>query len=843
MSFSQVPGKSYTKYFTSFVLVFALLLFSILLGWIYFSTSQAIKEQQRVSIDLNNRNSARVLDSKKEQLRVILNQIATRYVWFAGRGAETAQQVLNGIVNRDEEHFRLDMLRFLSADQSEKAVADSPFFDFQGLDEILQGSHEQHFGNARLLQLGSDVNKLWMIARGKKLVDPTSGKVLGILFGGVVLNDNVPLCREMLKRSSGAYVSLAAGDSIISSSSPLPESVLAVLRGKQIIPGSISVRSSPTEMWRVSISSYEKTAGIPLYMILVHRNTLQTQLRQTLLYSSGFVAVLTIGIFFLFGRFFSGKTRQAIANLLDFTRAAVDNDAHSPYSPGIFREFNQVGMAVETMLHSLDEAAEKLVEAKEKAEGASHAKSVFLASMSHELRTPLNAILGYAQLMENDRTLSKQQRGNIRVMYQSGDHLLRLINDILDLSKIEAGKLGLVEKEFALAPFFDGIVDIIQVRSRGKDLSFFYEISDVLPVSIVADELRLRQVILNLLANAVKFTDKGFCSLTIEIEPSGSERIRLKISVIDTGPGISIPMQEKIFDPFQQSGERLKYSEGAGLGLAISRKLIAEMGGKIDLRSPVRQNPPPGEGVGSCFSFVLDVKSSGREVVTTKSSRVVTGYHCQDPESEKIVKILIVDDHLSNRKVLKDSLEPIGFMTEEAVDGGEVLAICADFMPDLILMDLQMPEVDGLEATKMLKADNNFSTIPVVAITAAVAGTTHHSEEALVDAGFCDCIYKPYQVNELFGSLAKQLNLELQWDELDIEQETMEELIAPPEDILIQIAKFTELGDINRLETLAEEVQEMESGAYHVFAEQFADLVENIQLSRIEKLVATLLER
>ncbi len=389
----------------------------------------------------------------------------------------------------------------------------------------------------------------------------------------------------------------------------------------------------------------------------------------------------------------------------------------------------------------------------------------------------------------------------------------------------------------------DGIIDIIQVRSREKNLLFFYETPDALPESIVTDELRLRQVVLNLLANAVKFTDKGFCSLKIEIEPINSERVQLKISVIDTGPGVSIPMHDKIFDPFQQSGERLKYSEGAGLGLAISRKLISEMGGKIELTSPVRKNPPPGEGVGSCFSFVLDVKSSGKGVVTTKNRHVVTGYHLQNPQKEKAVKILVVDDQLSNRALLKDTLEPIGFITEEADDGCEVLGVCADFMPDLILMDLQMPEVDGVEATRMLKAEKKFTGIPVIAVTATVAGMNHQSQESLNDAGFCDCIYKPYQVDELFMILAKHLNLELQWDEPDVERETKEELVAPPEDILLQIAELTELGDINRLETMAEDVLKMDAGAYHVFAEQFSDLVENIQLSRIEKLVTALLER
>jgi signal transduction histidine kinase/FixJ family two-component response regulator len=839
----QVPGRSYTKYFSSFILIFAFLLFAILISWIYFSTSQAIKEQQRVSLDLNNRNSARVLDSKKEQLRVTLNQIAARYVWFAGRGGETSQQILNGIVNRDKEQFRLDMLRIISADQSREAVADSPFFDFQGVGEILKGSHEQHFGNARLVQVTGGKNKLWLIARGKKLIDPTSGKVLGVLFGGVVLNDNVPLCREMLKRSSGEYVSLAAENSIISSSSLLPTTVLDMLHGNPLISDTICIRSSPAELWQVSISPYEKTAGIPLYMIHVYKDTLQAQLRQTLLQSGGFVALLTIGMFFLFSRFFSGKTRQAISNLLNYTKTAVSNTEHNSYYPGSFREFNQIGIAVESMLHSLDEAAEKLVEAKEKAEAASHAKSVFLASMSHELRTPLNAILGYAQLMESDDTLSKKQRGNIHVMYKSGDHLLMLINDILDLSKIEAGKIGLVEKEFSLAPFFSGIVDIIQVRSREKGLRFFYETPNVLPVTIVADELRLRQVVLNLLANAIKFTDKGFCSLTVESKPIDSENVQLTISVVDTGPGVSPLMQGKIFDPFQQSGERLKYSEGAGLGLAISRRLITEMGSKIDLISPVRQNPSPGQGAGSCFSFVLDVKSSGMEVITTETNHVVTGYRCQDPAKEKTVKILIVDDQLTNRKVLKDSLEPLGFITEEANDGYEVASICSDFRPDLILMDLQMPKMDGLEATRMLKAVERFSEIPVVAITAAVTDTCQQSHEDLADDGFCDCIYKPYQLNELLGVLAEHLHLKLLKDKTNVEKEIEEDLMAPPESVLKQIMKFTDLGDINRLETMAREIKEMESGEYYLFAERLADLVENIQLSRIQKMITTLLER
>jgi len=834
---SQVPGKPYITYFSSFVLIFAILLFSILLGWIYFSTTRAIQEQQRVTIDLNNRNSARVLDGKKEQLQETLSQVAARYMWLVSPSNEAPQVILTGIVNRDEGHFRLDMLRFISADRCSQAIADSPFFDFQGLDIILSGSHEHHFGNVRLLEVGKGKKKLWLLARGKRLVDPRSGKVLGVLFGGVVLNNNVPLCRKMLKRSSGEYVSLAAGNSIISSSSPLPESILKAVNTNSLSPGTISVKKTSTEMWQVNISLYDKTDGIPLYTILVSRDTLQTRLRQTLLYSGGFVVLMTIGLFFLFGHFFSGRTRQAMSNLLDFTRSAVKNDEHSSYTPGLFREFNQIGMAVETMLVSLDEAAEKLVDAKEKAEGASHAKSVFLASMSHELRTPLNAILGYAQLMENDMTLTKKQRANIRIMYQSGDHLLSLINDILDLSKIEAGKIELVEKEFAPAPFFDGIVDIIRVRSQEKGLEFLYEIPDVLPALIVADELRLRQIVLNLLANAVKFTEEGYCSLQIETSTLSEEKTRLKISVADTGPGISSSMQKKVFDPFQQSGERLKYSEGAGLGLAISRKLITEMGGKIDLVSPVRENPPEGEGVGSCFSFTLDLQSRGRELVSGKNSNTVTGYRRISQKKKGAVKVLIVDDRLSNRQILRDILEPLGFVTEEAGDGCEVLAMCAGFYPDLILMDLQMPDIDGVEATRLLKASKDFATVPVVAITAAVAADLQLIKQLQDEANFCDFIYKPFLVEQLLKCLAKHLHLDLIRTGSVKENKQLAGFVAPPAASLEKIKQLVEHGNINELEKAAQEMLQIESGKYRVFAEALAELVENIHLAGIEKLL------
>ena len=252
-------------------------------------------------------------------------------------------------------------------------------------------------------------------------------------------------------------------------------------------------------------------------------------------------------------------------------------------------------------------AEQQLITAKEEAESANLAKSIFLSNMSHELRTPLNGILGYTQIFAEDSTLSAKQQKGIQIIHQSGEHLLMLINDILDLSKIESGKMELFLSEFRLPEFLQEIENIIRVRCREKGLLFFCEYADSLPVAIEADELRLRQVLLHLLSNAVKFTKQGHCTFTIDSEILDGKSIRLMISITDSGPGIAAEIQEKIFEPFQQSGERLKYAKGSGLGLPISRKIIELMDGTLQLSSPVNKQPENGEGAGSRFYFSIDL--------------------------------------------------------------------------------------------------------------------------------------------------------------------------------------------------------------------------------------------
>jgi len=256
------------------------------------------------------------------------------------------------------------------------------------------------------------------------------------------------------------------------------------------------------------------------------------------------------------------------------------------------------------------EAAQQLVEAKDAAESANHAKSVFLSNMSHELRTPLTAILGYTQIFLSDNSLTSEQQSSIKTMHRAGEHLLLLINEILDLSKMEADRMELVPTEFRLPEFFQGVVEIMKGRMAKKGISFLYEPDDTLPAAIVADALRLRQVLLNLLSNGVKFTRHGYCVLRVQSRLLDGNRVLLTIAVEDSGVGIAPDMLEKIFEPFQQAGDRLQYSEGSGLGLAISRKLVHLMGSELQVVSPVNKHPIGDEGPGSRFSFTVEAPVS-----------------------------------------------------------------------------------------------------------------------------------------------------------------------------------------------------------------------------------------
>src|SRR5919199_3130810 len=310
--------------------------------------------------------------------------------------------------------------------------------------------------------------------------------------------------------------------------------------------------------------------------------------------------------------------------------------------------------------------------AEEAAQAANRAKSEFLANMSHELRTPLNGILGYTQIFKKDKTLTEQQKNGIGIIHQCGEHLLTLINDILDLSKIEARKMELFPKDFYFSEFLECIAEICRIRAEQKGLVLIYETITPLPKVIRADEKRLRQVLINLLGNAVKFTDKGRVTFRV-----GYQEGKVRFQVEDTGIGIAPNQLEEIFLPFQQVGEYSRETEGTGLGLAISRQLVQMMGASLNVLSTL--------GKGSVFWLDLDLPEVDQGADVGKvDERPIIGFK----GSKR--KVLVVDDKWTNRSVLVNLLEPLGFEVVEATDGLDGLAKAPEFQPDLILMDLVM---------------------------------------------------------------------------------------------------------------------------------------------------------
>lgn len=389
----------------------------------------------------------------------------------------------------------------------------------------------------------------------------------------------------------------------------------------------------------------------------------------------------------------------------------------------------------------------ELIAARDAAEAANKAKSVFLANMSHELRTPLNAILGFSDIIRKDPLLPESQRQNLNIINRSGEHLLYLINDVLEMAKIEAGRTQMEESAFDFQALMQDVTDMMSVRAHGKGLQLITEHFSKFPRYIVGDESRLRQILVNLIDNAIKFTVQGGVTLRLGTKQTQTEQ--LIIEVEDSGSGITPENQQRIFEPFIQLGEH-GINQGSGLGLTITRQFIQLMGGKLILEST------PGKG--SLFRVQLPLKEASEANLI----------HSSEQESEEVVsalpgqpeyRILIIEDQLENQMLLAKLMESVNFKVKLADNGKQGVQLFQSWQPHLIWMDRRMPEMDGLKATRAIRQLPGGKDVKIIAVTASAF---IDQREEILEAGMDDFICKPYRSKEIYQCLTQQLGVQFE---------------------------------------------------------------------------------
>ncbi|MDB9373156.1 GAF domain-containing protein [Nodularia sphaerocarpa] len=508
---------------------------------------------------------------------------------------------------------------------------------------------------------------------------------------------------------------------------------------------------------------------------------------------------------------------------------------------------SQLGVAVQQaeLFAQTQEQAQELKRAKEVADAASLAKSEFLANMSHELRTPLNAILGFTQLMQRDQTLSSEHQRYTEIINQSGEHLLGLINDVLEMSKIEAGRLTLYQLEFNLHNLIHSIAAMLQPKALSKGIKLICECDATVPQYIKTDENKLRQILINLLGNAIKFTQKGQVTLRASCEElaetANSEFFmpyRLFFEIEDSGTGIASEEIEHLFQAFQQTRSGRLSKEGTGLGLRISQKFVQLMGGEITVESEL--------GKGSCFRFSIQADLPEAVVIEQLSSSVLDVVSIAPGQTK--YRILIAEDNQANRLLLSNILSRLGLAVEEAENGEQAIALWQEWQPHLIFMDMQMPIIDGYQAARQIRnlaqtLENQNQQITPTKIIALTASAFTEQRQECLNAGCDDFVSKPFLWEEILEILAKHLQIEY------IYETTATSEISPSDDFVLDPAALAimPVSWISQLHLAA--AQGNDSSSLHILAKipsehtglisALTQLIETYQFDKIIALTQT----
>ncbi|GEM_PF-7093297 len=496
-------------------------------------------------------------------------------------------------------------------------------------------------------------------------------------------------------------------------------------------PCFLAVTTVPIYNWKVLVALPEQIFFQPLRQL-----QFQTGLFSILM------LFISVGLAYLFGK----TVTRPISTLTQVVTHITQSGDFSKVVPverqdelgKLSISFNQMSQRLYELVNCLTDEKRKAEQARQLAESANQAKSIFLANMSHELRTPLNGVLGYAQILGRDPTLTDKQREGLQIIQRSGDYLLNLINDVLDLSKVEAGKIEFHPADFRFDEFLQSLIDLFSLRAQQKDLLFQCQPLSPLPNLVHGDEKRLRQVLINLIGNAVKFTEHGQVVLQVT-----QRNEHIDFAVIDSGIGIADADQEKIFLPFQQVGDVNYQAQGTGLGLAITKKLVDMMGGNLEVESVL--------GQGSTFKFSIQLPEVSCPV-TEISPKIplIVGFE------GRVRRILVVDNIRDNRLILINLLSPLGFEVLEATKGEECLTILDKIRPDLILTELRMPGMETSQLICRIRQRFGESVPPILALSANIFINT---QQAGARIGYDDFIAKPIVVEALLEKLRVYLNL------------------------------------------------------------------------------------